>query len=145
MIEKQDTSGSENEFAEPSTECQPNDGYEVGYGKPPKSTRFKRGVSGNPSGRPPKKHCQSHNVGDIFREVFATRVKANVGGKSRYIKGTEAAFLQLRAKLSAGDLRAVRLFLYLCRHFDVTKDPHEVNPQLKGLFDALMAGPVDTP
>lgn len=31
----------------------PNDtGYEVGYGKPPKSTRFKKGQSGNPGGRP---------------------------------------------------------------------------------------------
>ena len=27
-------------------------GYEVGYGKPPKHTRFKKGQSGNPKGRP---------------------------------------------------------------------------------------------
>lgn len=26
--------------------------YEVGYGKPPSRTRFRKGVSGNPSGRP---------------------------------------------------------------------------------------------
>jgi hypothetical protein len=26
--------------------------YEVGYGKPPRDTRFKRGQSGNPRGRP---------------------------------------------------------------------------------------------
>ena len=26
--------------------------YEVGYGKPPKSSRFKKGKSGNPKGRP---------------------------------------------------------------------------------------------
>lgn len=26
--------------------------YEVGYGKPPKRTRFKKGQSGNPKGRP---------------------------------------------------------------------------------------------
>lgn len=30
------------------------DSYFVGYGRPPKSTRFKKGVSGNPSGRPKK-------------------------------------------------------------------------------------------
>lgn len=28
--------------------------YEVGYGKPPKSSQFKKGVSGNPSGRKKK-------------------------------------------------------------------------------------------
>jgi hypothetical protein len=27
-------------------------GYEVGYGKPPQSTQFKKGKSGNPKGRP---------------------------------------------------------------------------------------------
>ena len=27
-------------------------GYEVGYGKPPSRTRFRKGVSGNPGGRP---------------------------------------------------------------------------------------------
>jgi hypothetical protein len=119
--------------------------YEVGYGKPPKITQFKKGVSGNPTGLPHQKRSssQNHDVGEIFREVFATQVKANVGGETRYINGTEAAFLQLRAKSSAGDLSAVRHFLYLCKHFDVTKNP--VNFQLKGLFDALMAGPVDTP
>jgi hypothetical protein len=29
-----------------------SDSYEVGYGKPPRSTQFKKGVSGNPKGRP---------------------------------------------------------------------------------------------
>jgi len=26
--------------------------YKIGYGKPPKSSQFKRGKSGNPKGRP---------------------------------------------------------------------------------------------
>lgn len=32
-----------------------NDNYEVGYGKPPRWARFKKGESGNPRGRPKKK------------------------------------------------------------------------------------------
>ena len=30
----------------------PAQSYEVGYGKPPKETRFRKGQSGNPKGRP---------------------------------------------------------------------------------------------
>ncbi len=29
-----------------------SDKYEVGYGKPPKRTQFKKGRSGNPKGKP---------------------------------------------------------------------------------------------
>lgn len=32
-----------------------NTDYEIGYGKPPKAHQFKKGQSGNPRGRPPKK------------------------------------------------------------------------------------------
>ena len=37
--------------------------YEVGYGKPPKSKRFKPGASGNPKGRPKGKKSR-HNSAD---------------------------------------------------------------------------------
>jgi len=33
----------------------PSETYEVGYGKPPTAFRFKKGVSGNPTGRPPRR------------------------------------------------------------------------------------------
>jgi hypothetical protein len=35
---------------------------EVGYGKPPKGTRFKKGQSGNPSGRPKKGKTQQFSA-----------------------------------------------------------------------------------
>ncbi|MEN1704655.1 MAG: DUF5681 domain-containing protein [Planctomycetota bacterium] len=54
-----------------------HDGYEVGYGKPPKNTRWKKGQSGNPKGRPKKtKEFQSL----IERELDAT-VTISEGGK----------------------------------------------------------------
>ena len=36
--------------------------YDVGYGKPPKATRFRKGQTGNPKGRPKT----SKNVGTML-------------------------------------------------------------------------------
>jgi len=38
-----------------NTKKSPSPTYEVGYGKPPVPTRFRKGQSGNPSGRPKRK------------------------------------------------------------------------------------------
>ena len=40
--------------------------YEVGYGKPPRHTRFKRGRSGNPRGR----HPGSRNLSTVLSEAL---------------------------------------------------------------------------
>lgn len=40
--------------AQKEAEAQKSKDYEVGYGKPPKDTRFKKGCSGNPAGRKKK-------------------------------------------------------------------------------------------
>ena len=37
--------------------------YEVGYGKPPKDGQFKKGVSGNPSGRPKSQQTPTRSGG----------------------------------------------------------------------------------
>ena len=48
--------------------------YEVGYGKPPKHTQFKKGQSGNPKGRP--KQVQAHMpVGRIIRHSLSEEVQ----------------------------------------------------------------------
>jgi Family of unknown function (DUF5681) len=146
MSERKDTAMDENALAQPSGDRLQNNSDKVGYQNPPKHTQFKPGVSGNPSGRPRKKNLPSevNDVRHTFKKVFGIRIKANVGGENRDIDGMETAFWVLRSRLSKGELPAVRLFIDFCKHFKIT-DPNEPNPQLKGLFDALMAGPVKTP
>jgi len=53
-----------------------NNHEEVGFGKPPKHSRFKKGQSGNPKGRPKK----SKSYKDHFEDAWQTKV--NVNGKT---------------------------------------------------------------
>jgi Family of unknown function (DUF5681) len=59
--------------------------YEVGYGKPPKDGQFKKGVSGNPSGRP-KKPKDSLSV--LMREL-ESKLTINENGQRKVITKLE--------------------------------------------------------
>lgn len=85
--------------------------YEIGYGKPPLETRFVKGQSGNPSGRPKG----SKNLATILEEVGNERVKVNGEGGITYITKKKACVLQLANKAASGDLRAIREFLHFIR------------------------------
>ncbi len=102
--------------------------FEVGYGKPPRQTRFRKGSSGNPKGRPKG----SHNVATILSRIGRERVKANGKNGSRWITKIEAALTQLSNKAAAGELRAIREFLYWIKSFQDSEQaalappvPHE--------------------
>jgi hypothetical protein len=83
-----------------------SDSYEVGYGKPPKDTQFKRGVSGNPKGRPRKTRDFDH---ELLRQSKAT-VTLNVNGSPVRISKHEAAILQLLNKAIGGNIPALRTY-----------------------------------
>jgi hypothetical protein len=59
------------------------DEYEVGYGKPPKETQFKKGVSGNPTGRRKKPTTFEQQ---LIREVNFPVVIDEGGRKVRHTK-----------------------------------------------------------
>lgn len=86
--------------------------YEVGYGKPPKATRFKRGASGNPSGRrklPP-------TLSQILDRILAEKMEVTERGKSRRITKEEVFLRQLVARAMGADRQFGKLLLeYLQR------------------------------
>jgi hypothetical protein len=83
----------------------------VGYGKPPKDTRFKKGASGNPHGRPKG----SRNVVAVFAKTLREKVVINEHGQRKTITKLEAAVKQFVNKAAGGDLRALQLLVNLSR------------------------------
>lgn len=75
----------------------------VGFGRPPESTRFKKGVSGNPKGRPKG----SLNVATVFMRTLREKVVINEHGQRKTVTKLEAALKQLVNKAAGGDLRAI--------------------------------------
>ena len=51
--------------------------YLVGYKRPPEKSRFQKGISGNPSGRPRK----APSFSDRVRKELSSRQTINVGGQ----------------------------------------------------------------
>ena len=90
-------------------------GYEVGYGKPPKASRFISGQSGNPKGRPKGANNFTTDVQSLLR----TRVKVRKDGKLKSMSSQEAALFRLfEQALAKGSPRALDRFLELARTFN---------------------------
>jgi hypothetical protein len=90
---------------------QSNGNYTIGYGKPPIATQFKKGVSGNPNGRPKGKP----NLATALQRAMYRRVVVNEGGQRKTITKFEAAITQLVNKSAAGDLNAFKFLAGLYR------------------------------
>ncbi len=92
--------------------------YDVGYGKPPKEHRFKKGSSGNPAGAPSKR--KPVDVAAILNEPLA--VKAS--GISQKMPAFEVGVRRLVERgLKQGNLDAIREFLELCESFRLLVPP----------------------
>jgi len=96
----------------------PGDEYEVGYGKPPKATRFRPGQSGNPNGRPKGKK----NVGTILEETLYQPVPITENGKARKVPAIEALFKTTMMNAMKGDHRAADRLLKQVALFQQMKD-----------------------
>jgi hypothetical protein len=81
--------------------------YQVGYGKPPQHTRFKKGESGNPAGRPKG----TKNLTTLFEKELKQRVVVTENGRRRSITKQEAMVKHLVNKAVSGDRPLMQLLL----------------------------------
>ena len=86
-------------------ERRPGDPYEVGFSKPPKQTRFKKGRSGNPRGRPRKKPDLYSELTKVLRE----NVTVTIDGQPEKVTVQQALLLRLRDQALRGEPWAGKL------------------------------------
>jgi len=101
----------------------------IGYGHPPRAYRFKKGQSGNPSGRP--KGIRS--VGRVLEEALAQTTTVRVRGRARTMTKLDAAMRRLADGAVAGDPRILRLLLGEIR---VAEQRAAAEPQTQDVLSA---------
>ena len=101
---------------------------DVGYAKPPKSSQFAKGRSGNPRGRPKG----SRNIASILDDVTMEKVRVTESGRIRTISKLEAIMRQLTAKALSGDLKAIKDVVALKQVFESVPDqPTREGPDME--------------
>ncbi len=83
----------------------------VGYGNPPEHTRFQKGQSGNPRGRPKG----SQNLATVLERILREPVTIRENGRTKILTKLEYALEQLAEKATSGDLRALQQLTALVR------------------------------
>jgi Family of unknown function (DUF5681) len=89
------------------------DNYEVGYGKPPKHTRFKPGVSANPKGRPRRKPLAAS---EIIDKVLNAAAEYTEHGRTKRTTRLALTLKSLANYALKGDVKAAEMLLRLRAH-----------------------------
>jgi hypothetical protein len=119
-------------------ETPPDDGYEVGYGRPPNHSQFKPGRSGNAKGRPPK----SKNVDTLIKSELDATVTIKEGGRELRITKREAIVKQFVNSALKGDPRKLLLML---KYLEKQQEPDPYVPTASDdaeLLKLLGGGPI---
>lgn len=112
----------------------------IGYGHPPKDTRWKKnGPSPNPGGRG-KRNIRQQLTG-AFEKALAQSVRCKTAdGRTRRMRADEALIEVLMQKVAQGNQRAARLMQALSKRTGVLAPP----PPLDKRVGVLVVGPYMT-
>ncbi|MNE31835.1 hypothetical protein D3C80_1254240 [compost metagenome] len=105
----------------------------VGYRRPPKHTRFKKGQSGNPRGRPLKRPSADTpgEIGRVIREVSRMTVR---GPQGEEVPMLQAQMMALANAGLKGKASAIKLFAELLA--SALEDNVARHPELKLIDEA---------
>jgi len=114
--------------------------YDVGYGRPPRGGRFRKGRSGNPKGRPRgTKNLQT----DLAEELQERVVVSERGGARRRISKQRALIKTVLAKALSGDARACTTALNLTLKVNENEEREPIDaglsPDDRALVDEFLS------
>ena len=112
-----------------------NDTYEVGYGRPPKTSRFPKGCSGNPKGRPKG----TRNLKTDLLDELNEQITLSEGGKAITLSKQRALLKSLMARAIKGDGRAVNALLNLMLRVLDPSDEEDTDEPLSADEQAILA------
>ena len=93
--------------------------HAVGYGKPPLSTRFKPGESGNPKGRPKN----SKNLKTLIRQALTAKISIREGSSNRRVSKIEGVVLRQLESALKGEDRAAMAVIKMAMQMGFLEDP----------------------
>ncbi|WP_288903034.1 DUF5681 domain-containing protein [uncultured Sneathiella sp.] len=98
---------------------EPDDDYEVGHGRPPKATRWKKGQSGNPKGRPKADKTGPVDISNFLDEPVAM----TINGKAKELHPFEAMVWQMIRKSMKGEITPLIQLVELCEDHGLIHTP----------------------
>ena len=110
--------------------------YAIGYGKPPKHSRWQKGQSGNPKGRPRR----NRDISALVSTLLAQRVVVRKGKTTKRMSRLDHLLHRVFENALAGDPRLIRMVLDEARKGEARVEKRE--PVLEAadreVIDALL-------
>ncbi|MGB8412193.1 MAG: DUF5681 domain-containing protein [Candidatus Binatus sp.] len=120
-VAKENPSSAEHAPVAVTTEVQPQEEEkrirpsEVGFGRPPVRSRFRKGRSGNPAGRPPAVKTFAR----LIRRLLLEKIRITENGCPRTVVRLQVVFEQIVNRAALGNSRFLKLLLEYIPSVDI--------------------------